>query len=168
MSISMYQASMPGMLHTLSALSSILDKAEAYCAAKKIEPAVMTSTRLVPDMFPLSRQIQIACDFPKGAAARLSGQEVPSWPDTETTFGELKARIARTIEFVKSIPPASIDGSENRDIKMKVGGQDMEFKGQAYLTHFVLPNFYFHSATAYAILRSSGVGIGKRDFLGMA
>ena len=168
MSITMYQASMPAMLHTLDALSAILDKAEAHCGAKKIEPAVMASTRLVPDMFALARQVQIACDFVKGAAARLSGQEVPSWPDTETTLADLRARIAKTVAFAKAVPSASIEGSENRDIKLKVGGEDRDFKGLPYLTHFVLPNFYFHVAMAYAILRSSGVDIGKRDFLGMA
>ena len=168
MTISMYQASVPAMLHTLTALSAILGKAEAHCAAKKIDPAVLVQARLFPDMFTFARQIQIACDFAKGSAARLAGLEVPGWPDTEATFSELKGRIAKTIEFVKTVPASKIDGSEGRDIKMKVGGQDMEFKGQDYLTGFVLPNFYFHSATAYAILRKSGVELGKRDFLGAA
>ena len=166
MSISMYQASVPAMLHTLGNLSAIIDKAEAHCAGKKIDPAVLVQARLFPDMFAFARQVQIACDFAKGSAARLAGLEVPGWPDTEATFGDLKARIAKTVEFVKSVPAAKIDGSEARDIKMKVGGQDMEFKGQAYLTHFVLPNFYFHAAMAYAILRANGVELGKRDFLG--
>jgi uncharacterized protein len=156
------------MLHTLGNLSAILDKAEAHCAAKKIDPAVLAGARLFPDMFPFSRQVQIACDFAKGSAARLAGVDVPNWPDSEVTFADLKGRIAKTVEFVKGIPAAKIDGSEDRDIKMKVGGQEMEFKGQPYLTHFVLPNFYFHAATAYAILRKSGVELGKRDFLGAA
>ena len=166
MSISMYQASVPAMLNTLGNLSAIIDKADAHCAAKKIDPAVLVQGRLFPDMFAFARQVQIACDFAKGSAARLAGLEVPGWPDTEATFSDLKGRIAKTIEFVKSVPAAKIDGSEARDIKMKVGGQDMEFKGQAYLTHFVLPNFYFHAAMAYAILRANGVELGKRDFLG--
>ena len=166
MSISMYQASVPAMLNTLGNLSAIIDKADAHCAAKKIDPAVLVQGRLFPDMFAFARQVQIACDFAKGSAARLAGLEVPGWPDTEATFGDLKGRIAKTVEFVKSVPAAKIDGSEARDIKMKVGGQDMEFKGQAYLTHFVLPNFYFHAAMAYAILRANGVELGKRDFLG--
>ena len=168
MTLSMYQASVPAMLHTLSALSAILDKAEAHCAAKKIDPAVILGARLYPVMFTMTRQVQIVCDFAKGASARLSGLDVPSWPDNEATFADVKARIAKTVDFVKAIKPASIDGSEGRDISMKVGGQDMKFKGHDYLTGFVLPNFYFHAATAYGILRHNGVELGKRDFLGPA
>ena len=168
MTLSMYQASVPAMLHTLSALSAILDKAEAHCAAKKIDPAVMLGARLYPDMFTMTRQVQIVCDFAKGASARLAGMDVPSWPDNEATFADVKARIAKTTGFVKAIKPASIDGSEGRDISLKVGGQEMAFKGQDYLTGFVLPNFYFHAATAYGILRHNGVELGKRDFLGAA
>ena len=167
MSLSMYQASVPAFVQTLTVLSAILDKAEAYAAAKKIDPATLVGARLYPDMFPLSRQIQIVCDFAKGATARLSGKDVPSWPDTETTIPELKARIAKTLDFVKGFKPADIDGSEARDISMKVAGNMMEFKGQPYLTGFVLPNLYFHAATAYGILRKNGLEIGKRDFLGM-
>ena len=168
MTISMYQASVPAMLHTLGALSAILDKAEAHCTARKIDPAVILGARLYPDMFTMTRQVQIVCDFAKGASARLAGMDVPGWPDNEATFAEVKARIAKTVDFVKAIAPASIDGSEARDISMKVGGQDTKFKGQDYLTGFVLPNFYFHAATAYGILRHSGVELGKRDFLGAA
>ena len=168
MSLSMYQASVPAFVQTLTALSAILDKAEAYAAAKKIDPATLVGARLYPDMFPLSRQIQIVCDFAKGATARLSGKDVPSWPDTETTIPELKARIAKTLDFVKGFKPADIDGSEARDISMKVADNMMEFKGQPYLTGFVLPNLYFHAATAYGILRHNGLEIGKMDFMGRA
>jgi hypothetical protein len=166
MQISMYQASVPLFLQILGSLSAILDKAEAYCASKKITPEVMTATRLIPDMFPLARQIQIATDQAKGCVARLAGIEVPPYPDTETTFAELKARIAKTVDFVKSVPAGKIDGSEERAITLKVGGQDLSFTGIDYLRHFVLPNFYFHATTTYNILREAGVEIGKRDFLG--
>jgi len=167
MSITMYDASVPVMTHILKAMLVILDKADAHCTAKRIEPAVMLGTRLIPDMFPLSRQVQIACDFAKGAGARLAGIEVPSYPDDEKSFADLKARIAKTIAFLDTIKPAQIAGSEGRDIKMKAGPNDMHFKGQDYLTGFVLPNFYFHATTAYAILRQNGVEIGKFDFLGV-
>ena len=168
MSLSMYQASVPAFVQTLTVLSAILDKAEAYAAAKKIDPATLVGARLYPDMFPLSRQIQIVCDFAKGATARLAGKDVPSWADTETTIPELKARIAKTLDFVKGFKAADIDGSEARDISMKVAGNMMEFKGQPYLTGFVLPNLYFHAATAYGILRHNGLEIGKMDFMGRA
>ena len=166
MSITMYQASVPAFVRMLSQLDVILDKAEAHAAAKKIDPVVLTGSRLYPDMFPLSRQVLIACDFCKGAVSRLAGKDVPSWADTETTLPELRARIAKTLEHVKSFKASDIDGSEARDIKLKVGGQDMRFNGRDYLTYFVLPNLYFHSATAYAILRHNGLEIGKGDFMG--
>ena len=118
-------------------------------------------------MFPLTRQIQITSDFAKGAAARLAGKEVPKYADEESTFAELKARIAKTLAFVQGFGPKDIDGSETRDVTLTVGGQEMRFKGEAYLVHFVLPNFYFHATTAYDIVRRFGVPIGKRDFLGM-
>ncbi len=166
MSLSMYQASVPVFIRTLGNLSAILDKGAAFAEAKKIDPSVLVNARLAPDMFPLSRQIQIATDGVKGAVARLSGVEVPSFADTETTFDELKARIAKTIAFVQSVNAAQIDGTEDRAITLKVGGKEKNFKGQAYLLNFVLPNLYFHSATAYGILRHNGVEIGKQDFLG--
>jgi hypothetical protein len=162
----MYQATVPAFVQTLTALAAVLDKAEAHCAAKTIDPAVLIGARLFPDMFPLSRQVQIACDFAKGTTARLAGLEVPSWPDNETTFAELKARIARTLEFIKSVPSTKIDGSEGRDITLKAGPRELNFKGQGYLVDFALPNFYFHATTAYALLRHNGVELGKRDFLG--
>jgi uncharacterized protein len=166
MSLSMHQASVPAFAHTLTALSRILDKAEAHVAAKKIEPAAILTMRLYPDMWTFTRQVQVACDFAKGGAARLAGAEVPTWPDTEASFAELAARIAKTVDFVKSFAPAQIDGSETREITIPVGGQPRIFTGQSYLVDFALPNFYFHVTTAYAILRHAGVELGKRDFLG--
>ena len=166
MSLSMYQASVPAFLTMLKSLSAILDKAEAYAAEHKIDPEVMLSWRLAPDMFPLTRQLQIAADFAKGTTARLAGAEVPKYADNENSFAELKARIAKTVKFVEGFSPKDIDGSEGRDITLSVGGQDMHFKGEPYLVQFALPNFYFHATTAYAILRRCGVDIGKRDFLG--
>ena len=167
MKISMYQASVPVFVQYLSALSEILKKAAEHCAARKIEPSILVNARLSPDMFALARQVQIATDHAKGAAARLSGSEVPSFPDTETTFEELQARIAKTLDYIKTFKPEQIDGSDEKAISLKAGPQVLSFKGTEYLTGFALPNFFFHTTTAYAILRHSGVEIGKRDFLGM-
>jgi hypothetical protein len=166
MSLSMSQASIPLFVQLLTAASGVLDKAAAHAEAKKIDPSVLLNARLYPDMFPLTRQIQIATDQAKGCVARLAGLEVPKYADTEASFDELKARIARTIDFVKSVNPAQIDGTEDKSLTIPIGKQEREFKGQAYLLNFVLPNFYFHLTTAYNILRHSGVEIGKRDFLG--
>jgi len=166
MSISMYQSSIPVFVRQLNNLSAVLKKAEEHAAAKKIEPEVFINARLAPDMFPLSRQIQIASDGVKGCAARLAGVEVPSYPDTEKTFAELQARIAKTIEFVKSFSAQQIDGSEERKVTLKLRGQETVFAGQPYLLNFVLPNMYFHIAMAYAIIRHNGVDVGKMDFLG--
>jgi hypothetical protein len=166
MSLSMYQASVPVFVQVLTALSKVLDKAEAHAAAKKIDPAVLLGCRLAPDMYPLTRQVQTVCDMAKGGSARLAGIEVPSWPDHENTFAGLKDRIRKTLDFVQSFKPAQIDGSEAREVTMKLGGNPVTFKGQAYLVHFVMPNLYFHAAAAYAILRHNGVELGKRDFMG--
>jgi hypothetical protein len=168
MTLSMHQACVPAFVQTLEALSKILAKAEAFCTARKIDPAVLVSARLAPDMFPLSRQVQIACDFAKGASARLAGVEVPAYEDSEKTFAELEARIRKTLDFVKSLKATQIDGSEARDINLKVGGKPIAFKGQFYLVNFALPNYYFHLTTAYAILRHNGVELGKGDFLGLS
>jgi uncharacterized protein len=167
MALSMYSASIPAFQQILGALSGVLDKTEAHCLAKKIDPAVMLATRLTPDMFPLSRQVQIACDFAKGTAARLGGVDNPSYADTEKSVVELKERIAKTLAFLQAFTPAQIDGSETRDISLKVGPQEMHFKGQPYLVNFAMPNFYFHATCAYAILRANGVDLGKGDFIGM-
>jgi hypothetical protein len=166
MSFSMYQAAVPPVLQILASVSTILDKAAAHCAARKIDPAALLTFRLSPDMFPLSRQVQIMTDQAKGMAARLAGVEVPSYADSETTFDELKARIARAAAFVKGFTPAQIDGSEDRPIVIKAGDNEFNFTGRQYLTSFVLPNFYFHAATTYDILRHCGVELGKRDFIG--
>ena len=165
MSLSMYQASIPVFINQLNDLSGILKKAEEHAIAKKIEQDVFINARLAPDMFPLSRQVQIASDGVKGCAARLAGVEVPSYPDTEKTFVELQARIEKTIAFLKTFSAAQIDGSEERKVVLKLRGQDTTFLGQPYLLGFVFPNLYFHVSMAYAILRHNGVDIGKRDFL---
>jgi uncharacterized protein len=166
MQISMYQASVPLFVQMLGAVSAVLDKAQAHATAKKIDPAVLLAARLAPDMLPMSRQVQLACDFAKGPAARLAGVEVPSWPDTEKTFADLQERIKKTLDYVQSFKPAQIDGSDQRDVKITMAGQPVVFKGLPYLIHFVLPNFYFHCTTAYDILRHNGVELGKRDFVG--
>lgn len=166
MPLSMYQASIPVFTAKLNNLSAILKKAETHAQARKIEPEVFINSRLAPDMFPLSRQIQIATDGVKGCAARLAGVEIPSYPDTEKTFPELQARIAKTIEFLNSFSAKQIDGSEERKVTLKLRGQETTFLGQPYLLNFVIPNFYFHISMAYAILRHNGVEIGKMDYLG--
>ncbi len=166
MSISMYQVAVPVFVRALRNLSVVLEKGAAYAALKKIDESVLVNARLAPDMFPLSRQIQIATDVVKAGAARLAGAEVPRWEDTESTFAELQARIAKTIDFIEGFSAAQIDGSENRDLTFRLAGRDVHFKGQPYLLDFVLPNLYFHTTTTYAILRHNGVEIGKMDFLG--
>ena len=166
MIISMYQASAPRFVNILTNLSAILDKAQAHVEARKIDPAALTSYRLFPDMLPMTRQVQIACDGAKGAVARLAGVDIPKHEDTEQTFAELKARIAKTIEFVRSIKPAQLDGTEDKDITLKLGGKDTTFKGMQYLLGHALPNLYFHVTTTYNILRHNGIEIGKRDYLG--
>ncbi len=166
MSLSMYQASVPVFTRGLTQLADILHKAAAHAQAKKIDPAVLVNARLYPDMFPLPRQVQIATDHARGACARLAGLERPAYPDTETTFDELQARIANTVTYLGTFKPAQIDGSEERVITVPIRGNDVKFMGQAYLLGFAMPNFYFHTVTAYAILRHSGVEIGKTDFIG--
>ena len=166
MQISMYQASAPRFVNTLKNLSAILDKAQAHADAKKIEPRVLTAARLYPDMFPMSRQVQSACDTAKGAVARLAGVEVPVHEDTEQTFEELKARIAKTITFIETIQPARVDGSEDREVVLKFRSGEVKFRGMQYLLGHALPNFYFHVTTAYDILRHNGVEVGKRDYIG--
>jgi len=166
MTLSMYSASLPVFVRQLGNLSAILAKAAAHAEAKKIDPSVLVTARLAPDMFALARQVQIATDGVKGCAARLAGIEVPGFPDTETTFPELQERIAKTVKFLQSVKAAQIDGTEEKAIHLKVGGRELDFTGQVYLLHFVIPNFYFHMTATYAILRHNGVEIGKQDFLG--
>jgi hypothetical protein len=162
----MYQVAVPPFLQTLGALSSVLGKAEAHAGAKKFDPALLLASRLAPDMFPLSRQVQIACDFAKSTVARLAGIAVPSFADEEKSLADLRSRIDKTLDYVRSFKPSQIDGSEERDVTITLAGKPVTFKGQPYLVHFVLPNFYFHATVAYAILRQDGVELGKRDFMG--
>ena len=166
MTLSMYEASIPVFIHDLKNLSVILTKAAAYAQTKKIDESVLINARLAPDMFPLSRQVQITTDVMKGAAARLAGIEVPSYADTETTFVQLQARITKTIDFLTSLTAAQINGTEDRTISLKVGGKEHNFKGQNYLLYFAIPNIYFHTTATYAILRHNGLDVGKADFLG--
>lgn len=166
MKASMYSLSVPVFVRMLGNLSTLLDKAAAHAQAKKIDPAVFLNSRLIPDMFPLTRQVQLSSDFAKGCIARLAGQEPPKWDDNETSFADLKARIARTVDFINGFTPAQIDGSEDREVTLQVRGETVKTQGLPYLTQRVLPNFFFHVTTAYALLRKDGVEIGKRDYVG--
>jgi uncharacterized protein len=166
MSISMYDFSIPILTGGLANLSAILDKAAAHAAAKKFDSVVLAQARLFPDMFPLVRQVQIACDTAKGAAARLAGIEVPKHEDTEVTFADLKARIAKTTDFLKTVGAAQLKDAETRSIEIKFPNGSWKFTGLAYLNDFVLPNFYFHYSMVYALLRKNGIDVGKMDFLG--
>jgi hypothetical protein len=167
MPFSMSQASLPVFEINLNALSAILDKAAAYAAAKKVEPAVLLHSRLSPDMFDLTRQIQVATDQARRGSARLAGVEPPSYEDNETTIEQLKARLGKTIAYLKTLDRKQIDAAVDREITFPLGPTNKgQMKGDDYLNHFVLPNFYFHCAAAYAILRHCGVDVGKRDFLG--
>lgn len=167
MSLSMYQASVPVFIRTLTNLSAILKKGDAHAQAHKIDLAVLVNARLYPDMFQLTRQVQLASDSAKGCAARLAGQEPPAMPDTEQTFAELYTRIDKTIAYLKTLKPAQIDGSEERAIELKMRDRTLHLKGQEYLLDRALPNLFFHVTTAYNILRHNGVEIGKGDFLGL-
>ena len=167
MSFSMSKATLPAFEIGLNALSGVLDKGAAYAAAKKIDPTVLVQSRLAPDMFPLSRQVQIACDMAKNGSARLAGVDPPPFEDKEATFDELKARVAKTLAYVKSLDGKKIDASGDREITFPLGPTNKgHMKGDDYLNHFMLPNFYFHCTAAYAILRHCGVDVGKQDFLG--
>ena len=166
--MSLYDSAVPAYLQILGSLPGLLDKAEAHAAAKKIAPEVLLGARLFPDMLPLSRQIQLASDFAMKGCARLTGSEVPSTPDTETTFAELKARLAKAADYVKAFTPAQFDGAETRSVSFPAGpDKTMTLTGQQFLSNFSLPNFYFHAATAHGILRHNGIEIGKRDFVGV-
>ena len=162
----MYDHSIPILAKTLGNLSAILDKAAKHCETKKLDPNALLGFRLFPDMFPLTRQVQVAADQAKGCAARLAGVEVPKYEDTEKTFDELKARIAKTIAFINGIKPDQLANSAGRDVVLPIRGNPVTFKGQWFLNHFTMPNFFFHVTTAYNILRHNGVELGKRDFIG--
>ena len=166
MTFSMYDASVPVFKQILGSLSALIDKAEAHAEAKKIEPQVLLQVRLYPDMFPFIRQVQVACDFAKGCAARLAGAEVPRHEDTEQSFGDLKARIAKVIAFIDTLSQDDIAASAQRDITTSSGANAKQFKGQVYLLHYAMPHFYFHATTAYDLLRHNGVEVGKKDFVG--
>lgn len=162
----MHDKALAQLRHQLTALSTVLKKAETHCEAKKIDPQAILAFRLYPDMLPFSRQVQIACDFAKGAAARLAGEAVPSYADDEKSFAELQARIAKTLGFMDGIGKDRYDGSAERQVTIKIGGKDRTLSGEDYFNSFVLPNFYFHATVAYAILRHNGIELGKGDFLG--
>jgi uncharacterized protein len=166
MTIAVYDISIPVLSRGLTNLSAILDKAAAHAAAKKYDSVVLAQSRLYPDMHPLTRQVQIACDTAKGAAARLAGVEVPKHEDTETTLDELKQRIAKTLDFLKTLSDDQINGADGRTIEIKFPNGAWKFTAVSYLTDFVVPNFYFHVSMVYALLRERGVEIGKTDFLG--
>lgn len=165
MSTSLYDVSVPVFRQMLGALGACLDKAIAHAEARKIDPAVFAGARLYPDMLPFTRQIMIATDFAKGASARLAGVEVPKFEDSETSLVDLQARVRKTLDFIATLKPAQFEGAETRDITIPLRGEQTTFKGKPYLLHFALPNFYFHTTTAYAILRHNGVELGKADFI---
>ena len=166
MSLSLYDVSIPVLTLGLTNLSAQLDKAAAYAEAKKLDAKVLPDSRLIADMFPLKRQVQIACDTAKGAAARLADIEIPKHEDTESTIPELKERIAKTLAFLASVKAGDINAGEAREVVLKFPSVTLKFSGRDYLTKFVLPNFYFHLSTAYGIMRTNGVDVGKNDFLG--
>jgi hypothetical protein len=166
MTISMYQASVPRFVNILGNLSNILDKAQAHIDARKIDDSVLTSYRLFPDMLPMTRQVQIACDTAKGLVARLAGVEIPVYEDNEKTLSDLKARIAKTVAFIQTVTTKQIDGTEDMEIVIKRGDKETRYTGMQFLLGHAVPNVYFHVTTTYNILRHNGVEIGKRDYLG--
>ena len=165
MKISVHAVSVDLLANSLANLSHLLEKGQAHAVARKYDPALLLAARLAPDMFPLTRQVQIASDMSKFAVSRLGGVEAPKFEDKEQTFEELRARIARTIDFIRGVPAGALEGSEDRIIKVPLRDRTLEFKGLDYLVRWVIPNVYFHATTAYAILRHAGVEIGKNDFL---
>jgi hypothetical protein len=166
MTISMFQASVPRLINALNNLSHILDKAQAHIDAKKIDASALIQFRLYPDMLNFTRQVQIASDTAKGVVARLAGVEIPAYEDNEQSIADLKARIAKTIAFIQGFKPEQIDGTEDKDIITKRGEKETHYKGMQFLLGHAIPNVYFHTTTAYAILRHNGVEVGKRDYLG--
>jgi hypothetical protein len=166
MTISMHSSSAPVLLRMLGNMLVWLDKAEAHATARRFDPANYLGLRLAPDMLPLARQVQIASDMAKGCMSRLAGQEVPKWADDEATLDDLRERIRRTMAHIEAVPAEALDGSESREIVVPTRVAELRFSGEDYLRHFVLPNFYFHATTLYALLRHAGVDLGKRDFLG--
>jgi len=168
MTISMYRASIPVMVKMLGSVRNLLEKGAAHAEAKKFDPAILVNARLCPDMFPLSRQVQIASDAAKGCGARLAGIEAPKFEDTESSFPELLARVDKTVAFLQTLKPEQIDGSEGREIVLKTPSRELHFNGEDFLRNFALPNFFFHITMTYALLRENGVDIGKMDYLGLS
>jgi hypothetical protein len=166
MKISMHTMVVDQCAHMLGNMTKLLDKGLAHAEAKKFDASVLVNARLAPDMLPLAKQVQIACDMLKNGVGRLAAQEPPKFEDNEKTIDELKARIAKTLDYVKSVPASAFEGSEDRDIKLPLRDRTMEMKGLQYVREWVLPNFYFHAAMLYALLRHNGVEIGKKDWLG--
>lgn len=162
----MHQCSIPVFIHSLNNLTALLKKGEMHFAKEGLDASELINARLHPDMHPLSRQVQIACDVAKGAGARISGIEAPKYDDTESTFTELYTRIDNTLHFLSALSAEAINGTEDKDITMQAGPYELEFTGSSYLIKWALPNLYFHISTAYNILRHNGVDIGKIDFLG--
>jgi len=166
--MSFYDATVPAYLQILSSLSGLLSKAEAHCETKKIQPEVLLGSRLYPDMLPFSKQIQLTCDFAGKGCARLTGSEVPTTPDTEKSFEELRQRLANTIAYLKTFKPAQFEGADSRDVTFPAGpNTNLTLKGQEFVNRVSFPNFYFHAAIAHGILRHNGIEVGKRDFLGV-
>lgn len=169
MKLSMHSASVPVFVRTFEAMLKWLDKAQAHAKARRFSPDNYLTLRLAPDMLPFTKQVQIASDMAKGCCARLAGHEVPAWPDDEATLDALRARVRRTLEYVAAFTPAQIDGSDEREIVLPMrSGDPLRYAGEFYLKHYVMPNFFFHATTAYALLRHAGVELGKRDFLNLA
>lgn len=166
MTISVYDVTVPVFTRMLTNLLAVMDKAEANATERKFATAVLFDMRLSPDMIPFSGQVMIATDHAKGCVSRLAGRDVPSWPDTETSFEELRARIQKALDLLATIKPSDLEGSEARDVTLKLGGKDVVMNGLTYVTERALPNFFFHVTTAYAILRHGGVPVGKRDYIG--
>ena len=166
MAIAVYDLTVPVYTRMLTNLLAIMDKAQVNATERKFDTAVLAEARLAPDMIPFRGQIMIATDHVKGSICRLAGREIPSWPDTEQSFDELRARIRKALDLLATVQPADLEGSEARDVTLKLGGNEVQENGLVYLTQRALPNFYFHVTTAYAILRSNGAPIGKRDYIG--
>lgn len=167
MSLSIYAASVPVFQQMLGSLNNILHKAEAHAETRKIEPQALLGARLAPDMFPLTRQVQIACDFAKGVCGRLAQVDLPVHEDNEQSFAELLARIDTVLAFIGGLPKSAFEGAENREIVLRPGTpKERRFNGQDYLLHYGLPQFFFHHAASYALLRHNGIAIGKLDYMG--
>lgn len=166
MSISLYGMTVPIFTRMLNNLLAIMDKAEASATERKFDTLVLSNMRLAPDMIPFRGQVMIATDHVKGCMSRLAGKDIPSWPDTEESFAELRTRIQKALDLLAAVKPEELEGGEAREVTLKLGGKDIVMSGETYLTERALPNFFFHVTTAYAILRHAGIPVGKRDYIG--